>query len=78
MKISTYGAKPEPALLALLIAELLEDAKVVLIKTPLRNPPNAKPCQMPNGVIYEVNIDNTRFITLISKHPNDTPEIKHA
>lgn len=78
MKISTFGAKPEPALIAALIAAIPDDAKVVLIKTPLRNPPNAKPCQLPNGVIYEANIDNVKFITLIHRSPNHEPEIKHS
>ena len=78
MKITTYGAKPEPALLAALIPHIPEDAKVVMIQTPLRNPPNAKPCQMPNGVIYEANIDNVKFITLIHRSPSHEPEIKFS
>ena len=78
MKITTYGAKPEPALLAKLMEHIPDDARVVMIQTPLRNPPNAKPCQMPNGVVYTANIDNVKFITLIHRSPNHEPEIKFA
>ena len=78
MKIAIYGAKPEPTLIAALIAALPDDAANVVITSPARQPPNAKPCQMPNGVVYEACIDNTRFITLISKHPDAPLEIKHA
>lgn len=78
MRITTYGAKPEAALLAALLAHIPDDAKVVMIKCPVRQPPNAKPCQMPNGVIYEANIDNTKFIALIHRSPSHEPEFKFS
>lgn len=76
MRLSFYGARPEPQLVIKLLENLPEDASVVMVKCPERTPVNAKPCQMPGGVTYEVSIDNIKFITLIQRSKTAEIEIR--
>lgn len=78
MRLSFYGARPEPQLVLKLLEVLPEDASVVMVKCPDRTPVNAKPCQMPGGVIYEVSIDNTKFITLIQRSKTAEIVVRHS
>jgi len=67
MKITIYGAKPEPIPFAKLMEAVPETAHTVLIQSNARKPLGIRPCQHPGWLFYEATVDETLFLHLVQE-----------
>lgn len=75
LTIKVYGPAPEMEALAKLLAHVPSGSIEVIIKAPLRNAVDRRPCQQPNWLIYDASIDNKVFINLVQRTPTSAYEI---
>lgn len=78
MKITLYGAKPEPDALGILLSYIPEDAKEVIVKVNARKPLGIRPCQFPGGLFYDASVDNKLFLYLIQEGPDQPITVKQT
>ena len=67
LTIKVFGPAPDMQALAKVIESLPSECSEVVIKAPVRNEPNRRPCQHPNWLTYEASADNKFFVTVIQK-----------
>lgn len=75
MTIKVFGPAPDMRALAECIKFVPPDSTEVLVRAPLRNAIDRRPCQQPNWLIYDVSADNKFFINLIQKAPDAAFEV---
>ena len=75
MTIKVFGPEPDMRALAECIKFIPPDSKEAIIKAPLRNAVDVRPCQRPNWLVYDVSVDNKFFINLVQRSPDTTYEI---
>lgn len=64
MKITFFGARPEPAMAAEIVKNIPEDAQEVTVMSNARKPLGIRPCQHPGVLFADVSIDNKTFVHL--------------
>jgi hypothetical protein len=67
MKVAIYGKEPDMLAIAEMMKHVPNDTQEVLFKCPQRIGIDVKPCQHPGWLIYDANLDNTKFINLVQK-----------
>lgn len=78
MKISIYGACPEPAMIAELVKHIPEDTKDVVVKSNARNPLGIRPCQHPGVLFMDASLDNKTFLHLQQDTPTSEIQVKRT
>ena len=62
MKISIYGACPEPAMIAELVKHIPEGTKEVVVQSHARKPLGIKECQHPGVLFMDASLDDKAFL----------------
>ena len=69
MKVTIYGPSPEPDAIAAILKLIPAGSTEVLIKAPLRNSIDRRPCQQPNWLLYDAVVDSKYYINLVQESP---------